>query len=231
MKSAPELNGHANGKPRSSSNTHFVPELNQELIRITHVANKADKGEGFLRWAMKFDSYNDMRQESNDKADQGKMGHAIIAKLVTGQRVQYDRTIPELVWEKAYCFETFWQKQNATLIASEQMIFHDKLLVAGHPDLVHQTGRRECVSDIKFGKGPYPSMFMQVEAYSRICEEQYGCRNLLRSLVFLDPEKYDEGVNHIQWERDDEAWEGFLGLLAYTRFEEALKLRGKKKRI
>lgn len=115
---------------------------------------------------------NAHRQKKDHAAEMGTKIHDWIERFVGGQ----NPTMPinSQMKKAVQAFLGWYERVDCQPIQTEQKLCSPTLRLAGTADLVCTLDGKTTILDWKTGSGIYPEMFLQLGAYARMYEEEFG---------------------------------------------------------
>lgn len=132
---------------------------------VTLVINEGfPKGIGYEKWLM--DTGNESKVIAREAMESGSLLHNMIELMVKGEPITItDYPFSRHEWEKLVNFREWFKYHRIETIATETIVWHDQLKVAGTVDFVGRLNGIVTLFDWKTGNNIYESSAIQVSAY------------------------------------------------------------------
>lgn len=165
------------------SHTVYKNAAGARVPGVTTVLGMLNKP-ALLRWAwQQGKDGKELEAVRQVAADIGTVGHALCEAYLRGMGFDAGNIAPEVLdkGETAFLrFLDFWQKEQLTVVATEQAMVSERMQVGGTLDVLAQRGDgRLVLVDLKTSKGIYDEMLIQAATYAAIWEE---CDEAARSI-------------------------------------------------
>jgi hypothetical protein len=212
---------------------------------VTKIVGMKDKSNGLMRWQMnmaieafhkKFPvgntyKWNEKQMEKveytlrnaaaimrDGAAAIGSMVHDYAERRLLGEKVD----MPMEPSAKIAC-QAFEDWQRTTRIDAqflERTLYSREHHIVGTADFIGLIGNKMTVADFKTGKNIYSEVFMQLECYRRMYEEEFGITVDQRAVIHFD--KVTGAFEFVVLNEDtrDRDWETFLALKQVYQFDK-----------
>lgn len=167
---------HGGGRPDvyKTKNGKRVPS-------VTTITGRFKDSGGLIGWAHKMGlEGRDMREEKDDAATAGKVAHAWIDDTIHGRLLTVFRDVEpdgDIIAAARKALSTFlvWKEQvHLEIIDTERPLISEELRFGGTYDAVGLVSGELALVDWKTSNAVYAEYVVQVAAYSKLYEENFG---------------------------------------------------------
>lgn len=158
-----------------------------------------------------------------DAGKTGTLAHTMIESFMTGGTVQLDGFTPSQISKAktAYYGYLDWKEKNEDIgvIANELKLVSNKLLYGGTIDCIFVRNKKHYLLDFKTSNHCHDEYIVQLAAYSKLYEENYGVK--IHGGIILKLNKDEKGYTEYVIKQKDInwGWKIFKVLLRLQNFQ------------
>lgn len=197
---------------------HFIPDLQENLPRVTQITKIIAKGEAFENWLKT--QGNKAKELLETAGDIGSSFHNRAEEIGKGIQINLDALKPQ---ERTWVDEFLkWKDLNVKrFIETEQLVWHNVEGYSGTLDaLVELNNGKLAVLDYKTSKYIYPEHHLQVSAYLKAYEWTHSIK--VDTAIILKFDKTGKAMQVKEIEAIDEVFKVFLCALRIWEWKYGL---------